>query len=183
MMGVVGAHATRTRTAMRGLLRLKGRRTTGLDRGKVRVAMGMFDDDLRLGRALLELARLGIYARAVCLIGKRAALEATRLAGDEAGPRLLPVDGFASLSSLAAAVAAPFGFDGAALQALQHDLDDTRRQPPGRYSRECLEDRLRSGALLLIALVPTARLQDAAVRVLLRHSQYRVHTEEFLRGG
>jgi hypothetical protein len=179
-MGVAGAHGARTRIAIKGLLRLKGRRCM-VAGDKVRLAMGMFDDDLRLRRALLEFARLGVEARNVCLIGKRAALEAARITGSECGPRLLPVEAFASPLSLASVVAAPFGLDGAVLQALQHDRDESEWPMPGRYSREPLEERLRCGALLLIARMPNARLQDGAVRVLLRHSQYRVHTEEFLR--
>lgn len=151
---------------------------------KIRFAMGFFREPRGLREAIGALVGLGLDECDIGLAGERSALERNG-AGHWA-------DRTATVLTLSQPAALPvlclfhheaaWAADAPIMRALRGDACGQ----PGCLTVtdfwRGLHDRLRAGDMLLIVKVPSAALQDAAMRALLRHSDHPVHAEEFRPG-
>jgi hypothetical protein len=149
---------------------------------KLRFAVGVFEDAARLRKAVDELIDLGLDPRELCVAGNRAAIErgnADGWAGAPYVPELKQLHNNANVMAVLAGGSLGDA-DSPAVSALR-DGGHSSPTAPGAEVWSAISECLRKGALLLMAKLPSAALQDQAVRTLLRHSHHPVHAEEFFR--
>jgi hypothetical protein len=151
------------------------------DGGKVRYAMGLFEDAPSLKRAAAALVSVGIEPPSLCVAGERATIEtsgAIDWAGDGHSPRIISLEDEHTVLGIVADSEPLWSLDtplasaiGSHARGLIHSADIWGSIVP----------HLARGAMLLIAQAPSAALQDEAMRIFLRYSRYPVHAEEFIR--
>jgi hypothetical protein len=147
---------------------------------KIRVAIGVFNDIARLTAAADALIALGLAPMSLCLAAERTTKlpsAALHWAATENSWR------FAWFHHPdAAADASGARQDRRVVDLIAEALEAAGARSHWPHSSDgwsTINTHVSEGALLLAALVPSAPLQDQAVRVLLRHSPYPVHAEEF----
>jgi hypothetical protein len=151
---------------------------------KLRVAMGIFEDPPRLEQAAGALLRLGLDPADLCLAAGRAAaaaggeplLEPWISVGQTARMLWFQYRGEARAASDCAIVSKTAMVIAETLDAASVPLPC---RSPDSAIWTTIDAHLAKGDLLLVARLPSAALQDQAVRALLRHSRQPVHAEEF----
>ena len=150
---------------------------------KTRFAMALFDDGPRLKAAAKDLVGLGLSPSSLCVAGDRAAIEsgsADGWAGPDHTARIIPPErGRIALSIIPNHIS--WHANALIVQELEERTHAFAPSAPTTNSWDIIVEHLLKGALLLVALVPTAGLQNDAMRILLRYSRYPVHAEEFFR--
>lgn len=152
------------------------------DGKKVRFAIGVFEDLARLNRAADALIALGLDPADLCFVAGRA------VASVNTAGRWLPAKQTSQMvwfQYAAQARTAPPGgwFAMRAASLIAEALDAAGA--PGSYRSPAsdvwstINTHLVKGAFVLVARLPSASLQDQAVRALLRYSRQPVHAEEF----
>jgi hypothetical protein len=151
------------------------------DGEKVRYAMGLFYDLPLLKTAASALFDLGLDPRQLCLAGERVAVESGN-AGvwtrPEHTPHIIPLPRAKTVLGVLTN-GTVWGAETPIAQALEAGAQAKPQRLPATNFWDVISEHLSSGALLLIARVPTARFQDEAMRALLRYSRHPVHAEEF----
>jgi hypothetical protein len=153
---------------------------------KLRFAVGVFEDVARLRSAVDDLIDLGLDPRDLCLAGSRAAVErgnARQWAGPSQALEVKPLHNQPTVLAVLAGGGSSWDVDSPVVDALREGGCGCSPPAPGAEVWSAIGDNLRKGALLLMAQLPSAALQDQAVRALLRHSRHPVHAEEFFRTG
>jgi hypothetical protein len=170
------------RIATRHLPQPEGRWAMVEDGERTRFAMALFDDVPRLKTAAIDLVALGLAPANLCLAGERAAVEngnAQAWAGPEHVARLVPLGrGTIVLSVIGETAMWHVNTPIARTLEARAQASATTAMTTGW---DFIIDHLDNGALLLIALVPTAPVQNEAMRILLRYSRHPVHADEFFR--
>lgn len=149
--------------------------------GKIRYAMGLFEDVPSLKRAAAALVGLGIAPPSLCVAGDSAAVEATGTeswAETGGSPAVLPLHHDGGVLGVLAEGAPLWSRDTPAARSLGAKASESFHATD---IWTAVTPHLCRGALLLIAQAPSAALQDEAMRILLRYSRYPVHAEEFIR--
>lgn len=152
------------------------------DGERTRFAMGLFDDVPRLKTAVIDLVALGLAPANLCLAGQRAAVEngnAEGWAGAEHVARVVSLGRGAIVLGVISETAV-WHVNTPIARTLEARAQ-ARATSAMTTSWDVIIDHLDNGALLLIVLVPSASLQNEAMRILLRHSRYPVHADEFFR--
>jgi hypothetical protein len=153
---------------------------------KLRFAVGIFNDLARLRKAVDDLIDLGLDPRDLCLAGSRAAVErgnAKEWAGASRTLEVKPLHHHGNVLAMLAGGGSSWDVDSPVVKALKEGGRGSSPPAPGAEVWSAIGDNLREGALLLMAKLPSAALQDQAVRALLRHSHHPVHAEEFFHIG
>jgi hypothetical protein len=149
---------------------------------KLRFAMGVFEDLARLNSAADALMDLGLDPADLCFMVERAVAPA------DTANVWMPAEQnshVAWFQHRGPALAAPPGgwFAGNAAwliaAAIEAAVTSRPYRSPASDVWSTMSTHLADGALLLVARLPSASLQDQAVRALLRYSRQPVHAEEF----
>jgi hypothetical protein len=147
---------------------------------KIRVAIGVFNDIARLTAAADALIALGLAPMSLCLAVERTTKLPSAALPWAATENCWRFAWFQRLDAHADASGASPDHRVVDLVAEALEAAGARSHwPRSSDGWSTINTHLSKGALLLAALVPSAPLQDQAVRVLLRHSPYPVHAEEF----
>ena len=149
---------------------------------KLRFAMGVFEDLARLNSAADALIDLGLDPTDLCFMVARAAApvdtadvwvpaeQSSHMARfQHRGPALPSPTNGCFAATAASLIAATLGATAA----------PRSYRSPASDVWSTMSTHLANGGLLLVARVPSASLQDQAVRALLRYSRQPVHAEEF----
>jgi hypothetical protein len=146
---------------------------------KVRFAMGVFDDALQLDKAVAALIALGLDPEGLCFAAGRAAP-----AGD--GSKLgTPAGATSEMTWFNCRSPAPeIASDSPSVVpliagALNDAITPGRRRSPASEARGTVNQPLKDGAFLLVALPLTVAQQKQAARALLPPSRQPVHAGEF----
>jgi hypothetical protein len=147
---------------------------------RLRLAIALFEDEAQRDKALAALLALGLENAALCCVDSGAA-PVHGNAGREGLPAqvcrvTLPPRGVRSQA--AAREETPPGW---AAFVIGEAADGLRLPAPAIGA--AMLAHLEKGAFLLMASLPSASLQDEAVRVLLRFSRHPVHAEEVFIAG
>jgi hypothetical protein len=149
---------------------------------KLRFAMGVFEDLARLNCAADALMDLGLDPADLCFMVERS------VAPIDTANVWIPAEQSSQVvwfQHCGPALAAPpgnwFAGNAASLIAAATEAAATSRphRSPASDVWSTMNTHLADGALLLVARLPSASLQDQAVRALLRYSRQPVHAEEF----
>lgn len=151
---------------------------------KLRFAMGVFEDLARLNSAADALMDLGLDPTDLCFMVERA------VAPVDTADVWIPAEQSSRMAwfqhcgpgpALAAPPGGWFAAKAASLIAAAIEAAATPRpyRSPASNVWSTMNTHLANGALLLVARLPSASLQDQAVRALLRYSRQPVHAEEF----
>jgi hypothetical protein len=153
------------------------------ERAKLRVVMGVFEDLACLGSAADALMNLGLDPTDLCFAAGRETAPADTADIWIPTEQSSPMTWFQHGGPTPAASAGS-GFASKAASLIAATLAATV-VAPGFYRSpvadvwNTMNTHLADGALLLFARLPSAALQDQAVRALLRYSRHPVHAEEF----
>jgi hypothetical protein len=153
------------------------------DGERTRFAMGLFEEVPRLKTAVRELVGLGLAPANLCLAGERAAVEACNAdhwAGPEHAARIIPLRRGTIVLSVVSE-SALWHANTPIARALEPHAHPSPTVAMITSVWDLIVEHLSNGALLLVALVPSAALQNEAMRILLRTSRHPVHADEFFR--
>jgi hypothetical protein len=152
---------------------------------RLRLAIAVFEDEAQRDKALAALLALGLETAALCCVDGGAA-PVRGNAGRGGRPAqvcrmALPPEG--ARSHAAACEDAPPGWAACVIGETGGGEMAGGHRPPAPAIGAAMMAHLEKGAFLLMACLPSASLQDQAVRVLLRFSRHPVHAEEIFIPG